>query len=156
MATSGIKRAWRTILVPAPAAGTDWSLSPGGQRYFRVTSLVALLTTGIAAPARQVLLQASRGGNAWFRQPAVAGIGASAAVFVSAFTGAPRDGSFINTLTIPLPVGGLLLRPGDTLAAVTASLDAADQWSTIVVEAEEIPSGYDYEGDQLATPTETA
>lgn len=149
MATPGIKRAWRIVLVSTPNAGVDWSMSPGGQRYWRVVSLVAVLSTGVAAPNRQVLLQADRVGNVYWQQPAVAGIGASASVSIAAFSGGPHDGSFINTLTIGLPAGGLLLRPGDRLRAVTASLDAADQWSAIVAQVEEIPSGVEYSGDML-------
>lgn len=151
MATPGIKRAWRTIRVPPPLAGVDWTLQTGGQRHLRVASLVALLTASAAAGNRQVVLQADRGGNVFFRQPASAVIAALGAVNIAAFAGAPRDGAIANTLTIPLPIAGLLLRPGDVLSVVTGALDAADQWSAIVVQAEEVPSGLDYEGDQLAT-----
>lgn len=156
MATPGIQRAWRTILVNKPNVGTDWSLPVGGQRFLRVVTLTALLSTSAAAPARQVTLTASRGGNVYFQSPAVAGIGAAAAVTIAAFAGAPRDGSFINTLTIPLPSNGLLLRPGDVLAVTTGALDAGDQWSAIAIEAEEVPSGPNYEGDELSTPAETS
>lgn len=149
MTTPGISRAWRTIRVPVPLAGADWVITPGGQRSWRITSLVAVFTTSVAVAVRQVRLQADRGGDVWYSQPASGTQAASLGDTYAAFTGAPRDGLTAGTFTIPLPTAGLLLSPGDNLRSVTALIDAGDQWSAIFAKAEEVPSGPPYLGDEL-------
>lgn len=155
MATPGIKRAWRTLRVPPPAAGTDWEIVPGGQRWWRVVSFVAVLNTSAVVGARQVVLEATSGAHVWLRLPTQASQAASTSVFYTGHTAAPRDGTTVNTLTVPLPGQGLLLGPGDRFRPVTSSLDAGDTWTDIVAKLEEIPSGLEYEGDQLYRPAES-
>lgn len=145
----GIGRSWRTLKIGNPNAGADFVITPGGQRWWRITSLVAVLTTSAVVATRQVTLRADTGGDVWWSQPAPSGQAATLGLTYSAFTGAPRDGLFINTYTLPLPAAGLLLKPGDSLRSLTALIDAGDQWSAIFARAEEVPSGLSYLGDEL-------
>lgn len=154
MAHPGIGRHWRTIRIDRPAAGANWSTRPGGQRTWRVVSLVARLVTSVAAGDRRVRLQATDGENPYFVAESHLAHPASTTVDYAAHTGSAVTAVDNLVLPLPLPSAGLIVRPGALLEVVTTNLDVADQWSAIVVLAEEIPSGLAYEGDQFTTPIE--
>lgn len=155
MTSPGIRRSWRQIRANRPVVGADWTTSPGGQRFWRITTLVARLTTSAVAGNRRVQLQATEGGLTYFVAESHLDHPANTVVDYAAHTGSPATSATNLVLPLPLPSGGLLLRPGASLATVTSGIDAGDQWSAITILAEEIPSGLEYEGDQLTRPTET-
>jgi hypothetical protein len=99
-----------------------------------------------------VTLRADRGGSVYFAQEAPADQPASTSVDYAAHTGSPVNNATAFTFALGLPGAGLLLRAGDRLSVVTTNLQAADQWSAIVAQLEEIPSGLPYQGDQLLLP----
>jgi hypothetical protein len=154
MATPGIQRRWRTLRLSNPAVGTDWEIAPGGQRWWRIVSFTAVLTTSLAAGARGAVFRAEHGGSAWMHMPAPNNQNPNTAVTYAGHTNTTRDGSALTTFLVPLPTAGLLIPHGGRFVVVTANLDVADQWSSIVAQVEEIPSGLDYEGDQLTTPVQ--
>lgn len=151
----GIRRNWRQIRVSRPSAGADWAQAAGGQRYWRITTMVARLVTSAVAGNRRVRLQATEGGLTYFVAEAHLDHPANTTVDYAAHTGSPATSGTNLVLPLPLPSGGLVLRPGASLAVVTSGIDAGDQWSAITALAEEIPSGLEYEGDQFTRPTET-
>lgn len=155
MATPGIRRAWRTVILPNPAAGQDWALTPGGQRWWRLVSFTAVFATSAAVANRAHTFTADRGGNVWYRAVSVAFQTAGQTVFHVGHTNGAREGGGTDNFNIPLPVGGLLLAPGDRFRVVTTAIDAADAWTSLAFRVEEAPSGLEYEGDQLATPPES-
>lgn len=152
MTTPGIRRAWRTLRLQPPNVGTDWVLKPGGQRWWRVVSFVALLTTDANVATRVVHFEAATGERVWSRLVVNAGQLAGASVFYTAHTSISQFGILDNTMSVQLPAGGLLIGPGDTFGPVTTLLQVGDQWSALAFRLEEVPQGPDYVGDQLDLP----
>lgn len=155
MAGTGIRRNWRTVRIDKPAVGADWTTRPGGQRVWRVVSLVARLVTSAVVANRRVRLQATDGENPYFIAESHLAHPASTTVDYAAHTGSAVTAADNLVLPLPLPSAGLIVRPGATLEVVTDNIDAADQWSAIVALVDEIPSGLGYEGDQFTLPIET-
>lgn len=147
MTRPGFTRWWRIVGVTAPVAGADWALIAPGNAAWRVVSLTARLVTDAVAANRRVTLRADRGGNVFFAQPSSADQILSQTVDYAAHTGATASGVVPGTLTLPLPVQGLLLRPGYRLTVTTTGIDPGDQWSVIFALVDEIPSDDPYVGD---------
>lgn len=155
MTSPGIRRNFTQKRIPAPIAGANWELSPGGQRWWRLVSMVARLVTSAVVANRRVRITATEGGNAYFVAEAHLAQPASTTMDYAAHNGSPVTAADSLVLPLPLPSGGLLLRPGALLVASVTNLDAGDQWSAIVALVEEVPSGLPYQGDQLIPPIET-
>lgn len=155
MTTPGIRRNYRQVRANRPDPGANWELRPGGQRWWRVVSMVARLTTSAVVGNRRVSIRASDGGHVYFVAEAHLVHPASTVVDYAAHTGAPVTAGDNLVLPLPLPSAGLLVRPGGVLASSVTNLDVADQWSAVVALVEEIPSGPLYQGDQLTLPPET-
>lgn len=149
MTTPGIRRGFRQVRVSAPAAGANWELRPGGQRWWRVVSLVARLVTSAVVANRRVRLTATEGGHIYWAIESHLNQAASLTFDYAAHTGAVAPAADNLVLPLPLPSNGLLVRPGAVLAPSVTALDAGDQWSAIVALVEEVPSGIIYEGDWL-------
>lgn len=156
MVLSGIKRSWRIIRLGDPAAGADWSLEPGGQRWWRVTSFVATLVTSAVVANRRVRFEARSGERTWLRAPTAADQAATLTVVYTGHTACTARGIVDGTQVVELPSRGVLVRPGDTFRPVTAAIDVADRWSAVSIMCEEVVSGLPFFGDEgfPFTPTE--
>lgn len=144
MARAGYERTWRTRAVSQPSAGSDWFLRAPGNAWLRVVSLVATLVTDATVMDRRVRLVAGDRSNRWWGAISSVAQAASATVEYGAYEGADTGGSATLALTLPLPTGGLLLRPGHQLESVTLNLQAGDQWSLVNALIDEIPSDSRY------------
>lgn len=156
MVRNGYRRVWRTRLAEVPNPGAEWELRAPGNAWWRVVSLVATLVTDATVANRRVRLVAGDGTNRWYAAIASADQAATATVEYGAFDGADSGGLATAGLTVPLPNGGLLLRPGHRLQSVTVNIQAGDQWSGINALIDEIPSDDPYVslvGASLHLPT---
>lgn len=154
MTTPGIGRHFRTVRVTSLVAGTDWEVAPGGQRWWRVISFAATLTTSAAVPVRRPRFEALAGERVWVRLPVAADQAASLTVVYTGHTAVTRAGIVDGTQVVELPSAGLLVAPGDRFRVITAAIDAGDQWSAITLRVEEIPkSRIELHGDQLTQPS---
>jgi len=125
------------IIPAAPAAGADWSFTVPSQQRYRVHTLAAVLTTAVAIANRDVHIVFQDGG------------GHTVGVFGSAFNqgaatvrtySAGRGLAAINDsgtgLLVNFPLPTMDLIAGWSIASNTVNLQAADQWSAIVLGAE--------------------
>lgn len=155
MTTPGITRTFRQVRLNQPAAGTQWELRPGGQRWWRVISLLARLTTSAVVGNRRVSLRLSDGGHTYWAMESHANHIASTTADYMAHTGATANAADSLVLTLPLPSAGLLIRPGAVLVSAVSGMDVADAWSAIVALVEEVPEAGPRWGDDLYLPPET-
>lgn len=150
MTTPGITRTFHQIRPGRIGVGTDWVVTPGGQRWWRIISLTARLATSAAVANRRVRLEAVHGDGTYFVAEAHLNQVGSTTRDYAAHTGSPIGAADSLVLPLPLPTGGLLVRPGGLLRVTTAGLDVGDQWSAVIGLAEQIPSGPEYWSDNLA------
>jgi len=150
VANSGYRRRWRTVRLPAIAAGLNWELKAPGNAYWRIVSITARLVTSAVVANRQVVLIGDDQTNTFYTQGFSSAQAATLTIDYCAHTG----GSSIlggTVATGALPHMGLLLMPGYRLRASTALLDVADQWSLVTALVDEIPSSRPYIGDDGIT-----
>src|SRR5271157_90653 len=125
------------ILVGNPAAGADWTYSFNGQTRARIQSVGARLVTSATAGNRMARIQiVSSGGTIVWSAPPQQVLAAS---LTAQFSAAPAQvTSVVDTLTLvsPLP-SPAILAPNETLRVSTLNIQAGDQWSNIVIVAEQ-------------------
>lgn len=146
MTNPGYGRRWRTVVGIQPAAGAEWSIVAPGNATWRIVSVAATLTADATVASRFAEFIADDQSRTWYRQGTVGATTAAEASVYCGHTGAAQA-TFASTDNFPLPVGGLLLRPGHRLRSLTANLQAADQWSLITALVDEIPSDIPLIGD---------
>lgn len=126
----------RRISVTTPGAGADWSQAvPTGARW-RLAHLRALLTTAVAAGARNPHLQGVDGAVIFESIPSPADQAASLAVeytISDAFL-AGSAAAASNVWSVDQP---FMLDAGWTLRVLTANIQGADQWTAVVIVVEE-------------------
>lgn len=126
----------RTIQQANPAAGADLTFTASFNQKLTITSINAQFVTSAAVATRIVELIVDDGANVMFR------IGASitqAAGLTVAYTMASLGTATATVATdaqINLPPG-LQLAPGWRIRTNTAAIQAGDQWSNIILNAEE-------------------
>lgn len=146
MTNPGYGRRWRTVIGTNPAVGVDWFITAPGNATWRIVSIAATLTADATVATRSVEFIADDQSRTWYKQGTVGATTALEASVYCGHTGAVQA-TFASTDNFPLPVGGLLLRPGHRLRSLTANLQAADQWSLITALVDEIPSDIPLIGD---------
>lgn len=144
MARAGFERRWRTVLNPAVAVNTDWTLRVPGNAWWRITSITARLVTDANAANRIPTLRAGDQTNIWFAQSAPIAIPANTTADLCAHTGSGVTAAGSTTVVLALPAEGLLLPPGHRLQVVTTALQAGDQWSNVFAQIDEIPTDAPY------------
>lgn len=117
-----------SVVISAPAAGADFTVSvPAGARY-RLISLFATLTTAVAVANRGVTLVVDDGVNILGQYPAQTVQAASLAVgytFGDSVTGQASVQGFESVST----PGMMFLGQNWRIRSVTSNIQAADQWS---------------------------
>lgn len=125
-----LRRFRKVVAVSSPAAGADWSVTvPGGERW-RIQAILATLTTAVAAATRVPILELMLDNQKAVR---IAPANSQAASLTNVYQWFPNAdvvsvGGF-DTVAIP----DVLLEPGDTIDTSTVAIQAADQWSGILV-----------------------
>lgn len=123
-------------VVTNPGAGADWTFGLAATQRMRIESLAALLTTSAAVANRNVELIVDDGANTVWAGQIASSIVASSTVTVVGAGGNTQAGPFASLLQIPLPTP-LILERSWRIRAVTANIQAADQWSSIFLNVEE-------------------
>lgn len=127
---SGIGAVSVVTAVGNPAAGADWSfVVPATRQLICVT---ALLTTAVAVANRtpQLKLATATPVTIVLSPLAPAQVASLADTYVW-FPGAPLSAAAAATITAPIPT--VTLAANSTIGTVTAGIQAADQWSAIVL-----------------------
>lgn len=125
-----------TRLLPEPAAGADIKYEPSQSDPVRLLSLHAKLTTSATVDSRRVALSFLDESAVEYWTADLAAL--QAASLAVTYSWSPRASTVaLATLTsgerAQAGFPGFWLQPGDTIATVTALLQAGDQWSNIVV-----------------------
>lgn len=115
-----------------PAAGADWSLSPGSFEMWEVVSLVATLTTSATAGNRNIQIQMFNSANQTFASVANAAVPPSTVATFCASQINQTSTLITTTVFAVLPPRHLLFNI-DKIQTVTQNLAAGDQWSNITL-----------------------
>jgi hypothetical protein len=123
------------VLVANPAAGADWVQTvPAGEQWI-IRSVRAQLVTSAAAANRVPQLEVTDGaGHIVTLIPTTANQAASLTVGYNWFPEAQLI-NFNGQVLLPFPLE-VRAQPGFTIQSVTTAIQAADQWSQIVILAE--------------------
>ena len=118
--------------LPSPSPGTDWTFTVLAGQIWTVLTIRALLTTSgtVAARTPNLLYAGSLHTYLVIAGPSTVAASTTAAVNCGVDI---AQGTFGTALQFQLP--NAQLQPGFTVAAATDSLQAADQWSSIVITA---------------------
>lgn len=138
-------RVLRTIVVPSPLAGADWSFTVPGGSVWEPVAVRALFTTAVAVANRIATLVITDGSATLMTLPNVE---PQAASQVNSYTWAagasPTAGAIGAVGAVCAGMPDLALPAGFTIAASTFAIQAADQWSAVtlfVVETLSQPAG---------------
>lgn len=144
MARAGFERRWHIVKAPTVVAATNWALKAPGGTWWRITSITARFVAAAAVANRVITLRANDQTSTWYAQEASRAVTSGETVDVCAHTGGGNTAAGAVTLGLALPAEGLLLPPGYQLVVVTTNMDAADQWSNVIAQVDEIPSDDPY------------
>lgn len=123
-----------TLVVPTPAAGSDWSLTVPPSKRWILQSVIGTLTTDANAANRRVILTAQQNGVSFMEIPTSQDLAANG---VADIAFAPHLPSVIATPVLrpqTQPCNPINLRQGDTLSYVTNALQVGDQWTDVRVQ----------------------
>lgn len=130
----------RREIVPPPAAGTNWTRTSDAGGLWIVRGVTFILTTAAAVANRTVGLSLTEGTDVRLVVSAGAVQAASLVRRYTAFPGSASSADSPVALTLPWPSQGLVMPVGTTLSSVTDSIQAADQYSAIVLDITEFPA----------------
>lgn len=127
--------------VGQPAAGADWTDKVISGANVRIVGITATLTTAVAVATRIPALQLKMrdGSLVAVLNTDTGGQAASLAHTWSWVIGASAPQTFGTFHVSPLP--DVVLPDGATVGTVTTAIQAADQWSAIVVSYDTDPGG---------------
>jgi hypothetical protein len=129
----------RAIHVPAPGAGTDWSLPVPANTRWRLQAVLCALITDAAGSARKVLLESVSTGNfSWQAEPSTLQPVSSEITYSFAPNLADRFDTTFGIASTSIPDGHLLSSAnGDEINSLTLNIDPGDAWQGAVVSVEE-------------------
>lgn len=144
MADPRNKPIWRVLEIPAPAAGTDFTITPNTSAHWLLFSLRFRFVTDANVANRHVVLTVQNGAAESIRLPAGSLQAASLDIVYSAFpTG--RAATTVGTQGgVGWPERGLWIPQGYTFQSEIVNLQATDQISEISGMLYEFPSGPDF------------
>lgn len=125
------------IVVANPVAGADWTFTVPTNATWRLISISEILVTSAAVANRspKIRLNFFSGGR-FFRTGNSVRVVASTNILIAAAAGGAFVGDITDSMQLSLPVG-TRVRSGDVIASETLNLDAADQYSQIVIRFED-------------------
>ena len=122
------------IDVATPAAGANWTFTNDRGELILVRAVNFVLVTSAVAANRVVGLRVVADTRVRLRTAAGPSHVASLTIGYCAFCAAGSTVASVAGVSIPWRDDGVLLRPGDVLASVTAAIDAGDQYSAIALD----------------------
>ena len=132
------------IVVPNPAPGANFTFTNTDGGLLIVRSVAFTLTTSVAVANRVAGLAVAIDGKTVISTSAGAAQVASLVVPYSAFGNGATPTATVAGVAIPWRDDGVLIRQGFTLSSVTAAIDAADQYSAIVLDVLRYLPDYPY------------
>lgn len=124
----------RRIVVPNPAAGTNWTRTADKGAMWLVRGVTFQLVTAVAAATRVVGLSLVEGDDTRFVTAAATGQIASLTRRYSAYPGSAPGVDSTVAISVGWPHDGLIMPVGTTLSSVTDAIQAADQYQAIVLD----------------------
>lgn len=140
------------MVVPTPAAGANFTVSPNRVGDWLVHQVVFTLATSAVVANRSVTLRATDGNNPYFLTTSATTQAASLSQQFSAYEGSGGSAGAAPTFTIGWPTRGLYLPQGHSLQSVIGNIDVTDQLSAIALWVSEFPTGPDTSWSPVATP----
>jgi len=131
----------RVITLPAPNAGSDWSITVPGGYLWRIISLYTSFATSSQTADRQPSLRIYAGATLIGEVKLCVSLSASAsATFLVTPTSSPAY-VVVDTLYRTGIPRNILLSAGYQLASSTANIQTSDQWGNIVLVIHEYVVG---------------
>lgn len=118
--------------ISAPGAGTELSFAVPAGQIWKITSLVAILTTTLAGGSRAPNLTYNKNSSVFFLLAPAATLSAGQAGAIDWAVGLPYGGTFAAQ-SVPLP--DTVLFPGTLITTETSNLQSGDTYTSIVVAA---------------------
>lgn len=148
------QRLVKTIAVPAPAAGAEWSVAVPGQVVWELLAVNCVLTTSAVVANRNASVAVADNQGSRFGRFVNAAVVVAASASSSTWAAGIGVFSGTGTVTAPLPSPPLVVPAGGTVSSVTANLDVGDAYSSIVLEVREwniveIVQAADWIGERL-------
>jgi hypothetical protein len=128
------RRVRRTVKSAVPAAGAEATIQVPGDKLWRVESVLATLVTSATVANRTARLVISDSDGTFRAIPAATDQAASA---TSIYQWLPLATPYVKGTYQLAQFVPLTLQPGDTLATLTASIDATDAWSALTLRVVE-------------------
>lgn len=131
--------ALRALVVGAPGAGADWSMTVPLATRRKVTSFTATFTASAAAANRNINVIVDNGAGALvlFQDDVLVTVTANQVVSVNGCQTNVPTGIIATELFVVLPPG-LTLPPQFRVRSSTANIQAGDQWSAITMLVEDL------------------
>lgn len=130
-------RLQRTVVVPNPAVGADWSqVVPGGVIWELLSLDVIFATSAVVATRVPALYVRDSDNRALYHLSMPASLAASGAAEWTLAVGLGVTTS-TTAQAAPLPSPAIVLQPGSIVRVTTTALDAGDQWSNIFMTVRE-------------------
>lgn len=139
----------RSVQVPTPAVGQEWSIACPGEAIWRVLMLRFRFVTSAVVDNRIVSLRVDDTTDAFLQLPSSNVETANSDQQYSSFPGAQAASLVATAWILPMPTDGIVLLPGFRLRSETRLIDVGDQYSAIRMLVEQYPTG----PQKRATPT---
>jgi hypothetical protein len=130
----------RSLNIPNPAAGADFSLTLAAAQRLSVKSFNSVFTASAAVANRNLNIVIDDGVNVVWQDDVSVSVTAGQAVSMSGAMFNQPTGVLATVLFVSIP-SGLYLEPGWRFRSFTGSIQAADQWSGIWLAVEEWMDG---------------
>lgn len=122
------------VRVTIPAAGAEWLFTNDHGEILMVQTVIFTLVTSATVASRQSSIDAKAGELTWFSTAPNTTQAASLTRQYCAFPGAAFGLDNAQNIAVPWPTDGLVLYQGHTLGSSTTAIQAADQYSAIVLD----------------------
>lgn len=132
----------RTVNVPNPNVGTDWTTTVPGESVWGVLSIVGTLTTSAAVANRVPTLRVTDGTATQFRIGSPVALTASLATVVSWLPELGYSSTAIAGASVVIGLQPLYVASGQVIAVTTTAIDVADQWSGVALNVVEVYHGH--------------
>lgn len=131
----------KTVRVPTPAAGAEFTMPARGGEWWRVISMVATFTTDANVADRTVTLVGDDGTDVFWRAGAAAVQAAGATGLLSATAGLGQSQVAGGVSAFPLPGEGLWLQSGWRVRSVTTNIQVGDTFTGIIALVQQFDTG---------------
>ena len=126
----------RSFNVPSPSAGTEWVIAVPHGKVWHVITIFMIFVTSAAVATRRVAMDFKTGGNLFATVVSVEPQAASTTNNYMFAENITRATVLHSRAITPIPQNQIMYE-GETVGSATLVIDAADQFSAIVLRVEE-------------------